>query len=86
LISKIYLHYISSHLEINPYIALFQELNQGEWSIPKQRHFGLLGQGQDGRDVETSNNVMAIDMQDQEAEDCASHQLSPSREDFHIQP
>ncbi len=29
---------------------------------------------------------MAIDMQGQEVGDCASHQLSPSKEDFHIQP
>ncbi len=75
-----------SHLEINPYIALFQELNHGEWFIPKQQHFGLLGQSQDGQDVEASNNVMAIDMQGQEAKDCALYQLFPSREDFHIQP
>jgi hypothetical protein len=78
------LHLASSHLEINPYIALFQELNHGESSIPKQRHFALLGQGQDGRDVEASNNAMAIDMQGQEVDDCVSYQLFPSREDFHI--
>jgi hypothetical protein len=75
-----------SHLEINPYIALFQELNHGEWFVLKQQHFWLFGQSQDGWDVEANNNAMAIDMQGQEAEDCALYQLSPSREDFHIQP
>ncbi len=41
-------HPTPSHPEISPYIALFEELNQGETCIPNQQHFGLTGQGQNG--------------------------------------
>jgi hypothetical protein len=56
-------HLALSHPQISPYTTLFQELNWGEWSIPKQWHFGLLGQCLDGHDVENGNDAMVIDMQ-----------------------
>jgi hypothetical protein len=77
------IHILKFKPQESPYIALFNDLNSGNWFVKQQQFLGFLGQSQD---VEIGNDAIAIDMQGQEAKDVTLHPFSPFMKGFHIYP